>query len=821
MAISIWHFDANPVSGVYVAASGDLTLRIQFDVGTSNAVDTVTKKFGAASYQAAPENAYGDHHIVYTDEAVTYGDDYTVSLWLYFGGSNSPWAYCPILYGAHELRVGNSGNLLLYISVDDGYNTTVNLSGGAGTITTGWHYISICRNADVVYLHVDGVLIDSETWSTAADINVPGSDMISAQITLGYTGDGYWFNPLNRVDELYINPTQALYSAASYTPPTSAWPDPPTVLTAPISVTSTDVVASLSAPLAVTSADVVTSLAAPLAVTSYAPPYELDDGLWAIEATLDGEDITDRLTDTCKITITAGAARVADLAWLPESGAIDPTALAGQTLTIDLLLGQAQDRYRRFTGRIAQPVINLDTGVVRLTASDGRQAALDALSRSALDALTPDALWSPFTGDPLSWGDVYLRERLLTWPGEVDMDEEGDLRATAWHDGPTLYRTLGLSDIIDGSLSYELAGTDRRINEVEAVFDYRYQWAKVRRANYVWDVEDLPTGGYSVGPGSILPATLPTRDGIASAAEGEGWKVGSGSTYTGLCARWPTGSYPGPIAWVCAAPTSMVACNLRLDRRYSQTITETYTITVQASASITQAGTLKRQDKYSGSAEFDAAAWAADASLAPVLAASGSTGEVQAEATTSSEDGRAIADDALACILAMGRTTILASHRANTVTCSLPVDPLMDTTRRLRIETPNLEAEGKIDVIVESYDFAAGSAISTVTFRVSGCAGTQPTSDTLTPPAAPSKPSPTLTGLSVTGITQLHTAGRQDAPLDDDASGWLYNAVGGAIATRYAITTPAIPDDDTQPITLTASATYDTAIPADDFSLTI
>lgn len=180
--------------------------------------DMVIKKFGVSS---ANPGAFGNTRLAFADNAafdLTTGD-WTIEGWVYsspvgnvsslinkISASNSAWPY--------HIAVDGVG-VITAVGFDGGNNQIFNLSGGALTDNT-WYHFALVRHNDDFTLYIGG--------TSTATVNSPAATLKTTTDDLEICGDSVHSKPFwGRVDEVRITKGVARYTT-NFTPPTSAFP---------------------------------------------------------------------------------------------------------------------------------------------------------------------------------------------------------------------------------------------------------------------------------------------------------------------------------------------------------------------------------------------------------------------------------------------------------------------------------------------------------------------------------------------------------------------------------------------------------------------
>jgi len=568
---------------------------------------------------------------------------------------------------------------------------------------------------------------------------------------------------------------------------------------------------------------------------------------WTVAVTLGGTDVSARVTGSLSITAEEGAARIAEVRLSPAAGAIDPTAWVGAAVTIDYSLadstGAALFTARRFTGRVDVPEYNPIDRTVLFRCTDGLQSLLEAADRTTIDALTPGALWTADLFDTDADGYRYASDRASTAPYALDLDTAGTWRWTAWAAKGTADFELGEGDILDQSLAVSLASARDIVNRVELSIGYRWERLYHRELKVGWFCSE--------GLCDYLERSfeLPTRDMAIRACDGTGWLLSSIS-FTPLP---PSGTYScggtDRILINSYYPDLIWGFDAKAVRRWTQTITETYALTLYAAASEARHGTIGAEAEESYQTDYDSASWeglGADNTTAARLAtpsvSSYPDGSTVGEAglypapsgATELDNGdyavdqaeRSRADDLIEAALAVQRTRILAAHRKNYVEAAVPLNPCIDRHHTARIATTYLTATGKVHSVEDRLDLERGEATTTIRIAVSrgGAGHGDATLAAPSPPAAPAPADPSGGGgFNTDGDTYL--GGIVGAPAyDEDWAGFTGNYAplepGAEVyPRRLTIDFPEVDAALRDEHQGSVSASYSISIPDDELTL--
>ncbi|TLX54880.1 hypothetical protein DN824_20485 [Stutzerimonas nosocomialis] len=539
--------------------------------------------------------------------------------------------------------------------------------------------------------------------------------------------------------------------------------------------------------------------------------------VWRPRLVVGGEEVTAMVTGRIEIDREEGAAGIAGFDLYLAAGPVSPPQWKGRSVEIDFIsTGAGQTTSARlFTGQISRADWDPVTRVLACECSDMRQQRVEAMSVEAIDALV-GGYWSEDAFEPVEgrshWD--YAMERLSTVPVSLDCAPTGELRVTSWFatsphfvfgPGTTLYRTLELQQ----------SDLDSTINRVEVEYSYRY--------NRLWQLSELfgwshPSAGGLGGISGfcewrVWSTDLPTTEMIEDAVTGGGLTLlgGVGGFKLPLSMSNPCGD---GNPWVNTFDNLWLSINVTGARRWVQTVTETYKLTLATSAGQAEDTRIVQRTSYTVSVETAKADEWVDAARYD--------GGSRAEDVT--DESRRQASGQVA--LHAARTAIIAAHRETTLSWDVPTPLAMgiDLVHTLEIADQGARAIGKCRRVVHSLDLLSGEAITTLSIASMQGGGS---SDALTLPARPDTSLPTLTG-GRTGLpTQLGgrlndpETGLPIPPYDDTRPGFSGNydlkddLTAEDFPRRFKVPVRDIPAEYRDERTATAERTFMVGIPND------
>lgn len=561
---------------------------------------------------------------------------------------------------------------------------------------------------------------------------------------------------------------------------------------------------------------------------------DLDTTRFSALVTLDGVDVTARVIAPLEVDAEEGAARVATWSMLPSPGVVDPLDWTGRPVTIDLirLVGGVSIPSRLFTGVVDVARYDPLARRVDFECTDDLQNVVAALARADIDALTGAAYLAAVHGEI---GDdwAYAQALMEARQASLDANPYGGPRVTAWA-GLPVWRTFSTGEIYEDAPALTLPRRRDIVNTVYVSYEYRYYRLRERHAWLSWSASIIGVDAYARG------YALPDWAAVESALTGTAWTLLS-STY-GTGPRYvPLSGYLDGFWHVDngqAAGVDNVTAHLA--QRHAQTVTESYTFTVQAPASVAAHGAVGKTLRGALATTWTADAWEADLSLAP----DASAGYVD----QAPDAPRAVSDQAVAILLDQAKTLILASHRTARVAWTVPCLPEADLDKAAGIAHATLTASGKIVRVTHRVDTDRGEADTRITIAVSGvAAGGVVTPSALVAPTPP-VPEDSLTDdewAAALPNLQTHVGAVSGHAYSDGLMGYLVNApdvfqivhnAGSGIddtdavanpyysdadawaVTGWRVELPGVADDWRNPLTLPQSQSYDVDIPVDSLT---
>ncbi len=538
---------------------------------------------------------------------------------------------------------------------------------------------------------------------------------------------------------------------------------------------------------------------------------------WRLRVMVGGVDMTGQLTGSADIDREEGAAGVGSIALYLPPGPVVPTDWIGRAVTIDYISTTSgiTTEARRFTGQIVSPTWNPLNRVLSCELSDQLQQRVEALTIAEIDTLT-GGYWSADVFEPVDgrshWD--YALERMSTRPYSLDTSPSGELRVHSWY-ATAPHFVFGAGTTLDQSMSLELAPLGNMTNYIEVEVSYRYSRLWQRNQNYSWAHPDAEgfTGiqGFCSWGGMSETPDIEMVEGAAS----ENGQTVINAVYDRVPLTVTDGENSGSFcdpqfAWINTFDTLLLGATWTGARRWTQVVTETYRFVLATPAGEDEATRIVQRDSYSLEIEDDAAdAWESD----PITGGTNGATDLHDEARRA---------PAINIALRVNQTRLIYDSRAAVLNWSVPTSMAMDIDliHTLQLADLGVQGLGKCVRIVDTFNFDAGTAVTTLSIGVMRGGGV---SDVLTiPPRLGASPVGTPSSDDGLGLpTQLGYSGAP--PYDDELNGFSGNVSAGGGADPYPrrLTVPAdeIPASERDENKLTADYLYRVGIPDNTLEL--
>ncbi|TWC35050.1 hypothetical protein FBY03_11198 [Pseudomonas sp. SJZ079] len=451
---------------------------------------------------------------------------------------------------------------------------------------------------------------------------------------------------------------------------------------------------------------------------------------WSLRVMLGSVDISARLTGRVKLDIEANAARFCHLSLVAEPGLIDLDSWSGKTLQVYRRRYEGESLVSetlRFTGLTLPAQYDHWRNVIALSASCDRQNRLEQMSVEQIDALVPGHYATAVSGELTSHYE-YAEARRQTLPIDLDCAPDGALRVTSWRAAAVPHFAFGADAIIAGSLRV-VPATEQPLNKLELTLEYRYVRLRHREHGYVWE---HPAGSFCVW--LSRSSELPTLSMLTDALSQADWDLLGEPSIEALPPSMPDPCGNGG-AWIntFTADPHMLGFTVQVARRTAQTLTERYSLVLEAPGSIATFGERLERERYNDDVDYDSRSWEAlPASARPTGATQDSLNDWVVD-----QDDAARRSAVLLTGLHREAVRIEESHRRTRVTWLTPItDAVYDTAHTCQVDAGGIQARGKVAAIQQTWDLDSGSEIAAIELAIYR-GGEAATADELVQPPRP------------------------------------------------------------------------------------
>jgi hypothetical protein len=543
--------------------------------------------------------------------------------------------------------------------------------------------------------------------------------------------------------------------------------------------------------------------------------------VWDVRLVLGGEDESELLMGQVRVETERDAAALASFTLLLNQGPVNPLTFTGRTVQIyyrDWHAG-AWTEVQLFDGRVIRPQFEPVMRTLRCECSDRLQDLIEAMTVEQVDALA-GGLWSAdLFEDPAGrsrWD--YAQERMSTRNATLQKRPGGaievlPLEATA----PVM--VLGAGVTMDQSLVWAPVELSKRVNVVELVGEYRFDRLRERHQRFYWEHPLLNGVGDLEGFctwGNAGSTELPDITMVEDETLGAGYNAVLSANWYRLPPSGTGNLCDPPFGWTNPYPDLLMRGEWTAAMRWIQPITERYTVRIEATTSVAQAGEVIQRDQFSAdSGDSDkGAAWEAATFTAPDPdAAEDDLGDYVLDVRDVDRW-----TSALQCALSIHRTTLQRAHRENRLAVQMPTTDVMGLELRhtLRVEDQLARCEAPVWSQVHELDMDAQTALTTISLAVSQGGGgvTDPLVLPPTPPSTPEGEPPgnivLETQLQDVDYTQVY-----DEEQEGFAGNWANVDGEGAFPRRMKIVAPEIPASHRDEFEAQSTVTFRVAIPDD------
>ena len=468
----------------------------------------------------------------------------------------------------------------------------------------------------------------------------------------------------------------------------------------------------------------------------------------------------------------------------------DITTYIGQTFTLTGL----------FTGKVNSAQFDENTGVATFRASDLFQEYAENLTETQILAAIPGGKYSRHVFGDREDGWQQMQDVLSTVSKEAHLNIAGTLTVTDWS---TANPGATTSTALWGTPKRRPARRRDIVNRVLVSFQVRFTRLHHREHTFGWDYGHTSFCDYYVNAHSV-----PLRDMIQSAADGAGWHLQGGIAFETFPDTGVYLCFGNNVAWAIDEAVQNQLCtsaSWTCVKRWTQTVTETYTMTVENAGSQASYGIVTDEDGGTYTEDYDDAQF--DLSIETLTPSEPGWTTDPIGDYVKDEITRTEANEAIETLLAVAATRIKQTHRRNFLEYEIAYDASLEIGAAV--------GAGTIYQLTHRLDPGSGRATTLV--RVAYSAVTGGASDALTAPTPPdTSPTHAAPPVSTTLPTRIG-CGPGTVAFDEEWEGYTGNyslcTVGEeTYPNRFRVVTPDIETEARDEVTAEATETYNVPI---------
>ena len=549
--------------------------------------------------------------------------------------------------------------------------------------------------------------------------------------------------------------------------------------------------------------------------------------IWQAVVVVDGVDMSESITGGISVEAEESAARIASFSMRPPSGTVSAGDWLGVSVSIDYKTlnssGIVLTQDRIFTGVVDQAIYDPTIELTRFDCTDDMQNKFESMTQAAIDALITGSRWSEAVFGEYQDGWLYLENLLESAPQAFDYNADGVTGTLAnWAAKSIADFSFDTGSIFTDSINYSLAPRRELFNETTITYDYRFRRLKHREHDFSWSFAvSIPFWTFCTYYADAHE--MPTREMVISAASGAGWKV---QTPFQFGVPPESGVMCGGV-WIISdelRQTLITAASWTAIKRWTQEVTETYTLTVNSPQSKAWLGTVAMDEVASNQTETDSEVW--DEGIdTPIGARTDSQNDLVFDKVD-----RTVSDNDMETLIARARTEILSLHRGNWVEGIVELTPTNERYHTVDLDGGNVRGKGKVTRLIHEMNSDTGAAVTHIRVAVSLNGGLGADVDsTIEAPAAPDTDPATAAPTSTTSLPTYIGGKTGSATYDPDWTGFMGNDVpfdGGVTddqiyPRRFRVDTPSVDQTAIDAASGDATGTYSFNIPNETLTITV
>jgi hypothetical protein len=499
-------------------------------------------------------------------------------------------------------------------------------------------------------------------------------------------------------------------------------------------------------------------------------PTMLEKRKWDAHIYIDGALIPhNQIHGPIRIERQENMAALMEVTIIPPKGIQDLIDYHGKSIHVDVET-LTDGIVRVYTGTVDIPEVNFIEKKITLRCTDDRSKLINAQLGSVVKGI---GYYSVEVFGEVQSLEEELSARLSTVPLALDFDAYGVHHITPWKSKENADFNFDAKEVYYFEPRVVLSGRGRVVNKINLNIGYRYNRLHHHERSF-----GFVAIGTDICSFLLSGMQLPTRSMILGAAQGTGWPIKGGINFGDIplggwyrCGTnvigWtrpmsstsstivktedqlglPTGVSPSgefgksldfflnpepgdPVLDADGKEVTQHIVHSTTDysgnfasgaawigtTRWAQTVTEQYSLTIEAPQSISRYGTIEQDVSLGVTAISEDTEWENYTSYRPPVPG---WGAIQASIFLDQDVNRKQYNHAVITAINQAKTSILETHRTTSVFIDKFVFPKVDLQHTVEIDTHTLRCKGKVRKVIHTLDVVIGEAKTNIELAIS------------------------------------------------------------------------------------------------------
>lgn len=551
----------------------------------------------------------------------------------------------------------------------------------------------------------------------------------------------------------------------------------------------------------------------------------------------------DLIHSTIEIIFQEDQAPQARVTLIPARGTQDIASYRGKSLKVNVRTSSGVQRI--YTGTINEPDVQIIEQKIVLHSSLDIEQEIENLSDSFINTV---GTYNNFVFSKPRTKKQELTDRVSTVAKTIDWDRYGKIQINNIAAKATQDYTLTSSQVRREDIDYKLSSRQRYINKINIKASYTYQRLHHYEISFnansgISTFCDFATNGY----------TPMRRDLVTQAAEGVGWVVrnmtfgdffddgyytcnggtiGFITTSCNVTASQNTGTTNDGNNQNEAVETSCTSTKGALclsaswkgSTRFSQNITQDFTLSVECPQSIAEHGEKLREETFQLSDSYEGGGWE-DYSVFSDSAPDGfsKTGTSGSNFWVDTKSDFSNFNNSITILLNRAKAEMLKSHRDDVVTIKRDLWPEIQLKHTVRLNTNRVVCKGKVKSYRHIMNVNTGEAYTMLDVAMSRSTGSASDDSLKLPTVSITDYDPVYPVSSIFFNANYGI----DINEQENPSGYYGNKIdrssSAGVLTNYPVAfvakVPEIPSNIRQTSTIPLSSSFDVSLPNDELTI--